>query len=246
MRRFRRSELKSGNERHWSGRGNFELNQLSTEYECLNQLIHYWYCCAAGKHLITCGGIALVMHPTAENSGSKEKHTFDLSAYASDGGHAIAELFCVSAALWPEKMRKTIKKVLKADSDPHRLIFYNQEAKSAYPTKKAGVYIFAIDVGPGAVSPGCCTDPRRLADLWPGDPVSISIGRARVNSDEDYILDLCDEVLSRRSNRPHKFTFSLGIRGIHCPLMLTIPSSISSSNTGNISTRNPSPSLTTK
>jgi hypothetical protein len=53
MRRFRRSELKSGNERHWSGRGNFELNQLSTEYECLNQLIHYWYCCAAGKHLTT-------------------------------------------------------------------------------------------------------------------------------------------------------------------------------------------------
>lgn len=151
-------------------------------YECLNQLIHYWYCCAAGKHLMSCGCTALVMHPTAENSGSKEQHTFDLDACVSNGGHVIAEVFCVSEALWPQKMSKTIKKVLKADGDPHHLIFYNGEAKPAYPTKKAGIYIFAIDAGSGAVSPVFCTDPRRLTDLWPGDPVAAAMFSRKMES----------------------------------------------------------------
>jgi hypothetical protein len=152
-------------------------------YECLNQLIHYWYCCAAGKHLMTCGCTALVMHPTAENSGSKEKHTFDLEACASDGAHVIAEVFCVSEALWPAKMRKTLKKVLAAEGNPHRLIFYNLEAKPTYPTKKAGVYIFGVEIGSGAVSPVCCTDPRRRIGLWRGDPVPIPSRGSRFSCD---------------------------------------------------------------
>jgi hypothetical protein len=188
-------------------------------YECLNQLIHYWYCCAAGKYLMTCGCTKLVMHPTAENSGSKGEHAFNLGAYTGDGTRVIAEVFCVSEALWQAKMRKTIKKVLEAGNEPHRVIFYNREAKLVYPTRKAGVYIFAIDVASGGgVSPICCTEPRRLIDLWPGDPVSAPKGRSRADSDEHYILDLCDEVLSQQSRRQHRFGFLVGDNGHPLPV----------------------------
>src|SRR5687767_1169436 len=43
-------------------------------YECLNQLIHYWYCCAAASYLLSLGYRDLRTRPTAEESTSDENN----------------------------------------------------------------------------------------------------------------------------------------------------------------------------
>ena len=74
-------------------------------------------------------------------------------------------MFCVSTSLWPEKLRKSYKKLMKLDSDARRLIFYNLDAKSEYDAKKRpGAYFLAIDPA-GAIRLACQTDPRPLAGI---------------------------------------------------------------------------------
>ena len=54
-------------------------------YECLNQLIHYWYCCAAALHLLNSHYTNVEIRPTATDSRSKDKHAVDVAATAPDG-----------------------------------------------------------------------------------------------------------------------------------------------------------------
>lgn len=47
---------------------------------------------------------------------------------------------------------------------------------------------------------------------------SIAITRATKQRDEEYVLDLCDEVLNLKGNRQHKFDFLLGDTGRKLPV----------------------------
>lgn len=136
-------------------------------YECLNQIIHYWYCCAAGRHLIEHGYTQLWMRPTAADSNPAGEVGYDIQAQSPDGIQIIGEVFCVSEGLWPQKMKDTYKKLSDDKSEARRLIFYNCEAKQHYKAKRAGAYFLTIAAPSGDVSLACATDSRPLAGVSP-------------------------------------------------------------------------------
>jgi hypothetical protein len=136
-------------------------------YECLNQLIHYWYCCAAARHLLTWDYSGVEIRPTGTDNWSKDTDAVDVVGTAPDGVQVLGEVFCVSTSLWPEKLRKSYKKLMKLDSDARRLIFYNLDAKPEYdPKKRLGAYFLAINAT-GSVTLACQTDHRSLTGIAP-------------------------------------------------------------------------------
>lgn len=62
----------------------------------------------------------------------------------------LAEVFCVSKALWPQKMHKT-RKILNTSSAPARFIYYNREAKESYSPKMERLGIFGVTATTGEV-----------------------------------------------------------------------------------------------
>lgn len=118
-----------------------------SHYECINQLIHYWYCCAGATYLFGKGFRNLIMRPTGHDNVSGDdtgEGPFDLEADHPIHGRLVAEVFCVSQGLWPEKMRKTRIK-LSASSAEIRCIFYNSEAKPSYRPKTEWLIILGVD-----------------------------------------------------------------------------------------------------
>lgn len=134
-------------------------------YECLNQLIHYWYCCAAASHLLQLGYTELHARPTAADNTSNDNDAFDLKARHPDGISVVGEVFCVSPVLWPEKVRKTAANLMKAPPDSLRLIYYNREAKETYGAKRQGLFFFGIEASTGDVKLVCSTDKRVLPGI---------------------------------------------------------------------------------
>lgn len=134
-------------------------------YECLNQLIHYWYCCAAASYLLRLGYGDLLTRPTAEESTSDENDAFDILASHPDGVTIVGEVFCVSSGLWPIKMKKTARKLSAAPPNSLRLIFYNLEVKEAYRAKRQGLFFFGIGAPAGDVELVCSTDQRKLPGI---------------------------------------------------------------------------------
>lgn len=118
-----------------------------SHYECINQLIHYWYCCAGATYLFGKGFENLVMRPTGHDNVADDQTTegpFDLEADHPEHGRLVAEVFCVSQGLWAEKMRKTRIKLSKSSAEI-RCIFYNSEAKPRYLPKTEWLVILGVD-----------------------------------------------------------------------------------------------------
>jgi len=136
-------------------------------YECLNQLVHYWYCCRAAEFLLHAGYQGLQARPTAHDNvraktEAERGRPFDIEAIHPSRGSLVAEVFCVSEALWTQKMLETRAR-LQSSSAACRAVFYNLEAKPAYQPKMENVAVFGIDRR-GAVSLLCSTYP---AQSWP-------------------------------------------------------------------------------
>jgi hypothetical protein len=127
-----------------------------SHYECINQLIHYWYCCAAAKHLLRKGFTSLTMRPTGHDNatdlGDDERTSgpYDLEARHYRLGTLAGEVFCVSGALWPQKMAKTRAK-LASSSASVRAVFYNVEAKPNYSPQMERLVVFGIESPSGTV-----------------------------------------------------------------------------------------------
>jgi hypothetical protein len=136
-------------------------------YECLNQVIHYWYCCAAAVYLLRLGYRGLHVRPTAEESTSAKNDAFDIIASHSTGVTIVGEVFCVSPSLWPAKVRKAVKKMTAAAPASRKLVFYNREAKEAYCAKREGVFFLGVRVPSGEVELVCTTDARGLPGITP-------------------------------------------------------------------------------
>ena len=68
---------------------------------------------------------------------------YDLQASHAGLGRFVGEVFCVSQALWQQKMRDTRAKLAKSDA-PIRAIFYNCEAKPSYRPKMDRLVVFGI------------------------------------------------------------------------------------------------------
>lgn len=137
-------------------------------YECLNQIIHYWYCCAAAKHLIQHGYTDLRLLPTAVDNAPKGRTGYDIQARSPEDIQIIGEVFCVSEGLWGDKIRKSYKKLARDESGARRLIFYNCEAKDHYTAKRRpGAYFLTIVAPSGDVRLACATDARPLAGISP-------------------------------------------------------------------------------
>jgi hypothetical protein len=113
-------------------------------YECLNLLVHYWYCCAAGLHLFGMGYTRLEMRPTAKDNVATGRDVYDIVAFTQRSQAVVAEVFCVSTALWPTKMSKTLKKLQNAPSECLRFVYYNLEAKPKYRSKRDGISFYSI------------------------------------------------------------------------------------------------------
>jgi hypothetical protein len=113
-------------------------------YECLNQLIHYWYCCAAGLHLFDIGYTTLHMRPTAEDNVSTESDVYDVVAFGEGSQTVVAEVFCVSTSLWSFKMSRTLKKLQNAPAECLRFVYYNLESKPKYRSKRYGISFYGV------------------------------------------------------------------------------------------------------
>lgn len=140
-------------------------------YECLNQLIHYWYCCAAASHLLRLGYTELRTRPTAEENASDDNDAFDVVASHPDGIFVVGEVFCVSSGLWPIKVKKTAAKLMKAPTDSFRLVYYNREAKDPYRARRQGLLFFGVSAPTGEVELVCSTDKRGLPGIAPRHPL---------------------------------------------------------------------------
>jgi hypothetical protein len=122
-----------------------------SHYECINQLIHYWYCCAAARHLLSMGFPEIVMRPTGhDNAADGEEDAFDLDGTHPQLGRLVGEVFCVSEALWDSKMGKTRRKLEDSDA-PIRAAFYNVEAKPKYRPKMKRLTVLGIESPSGVV-----------------------------------------------------------------------------------------------
>jgi hypothetical protein len=111
-------------------------------YECLNQLIHYWYSCAAGIHLYSRGYENIVLRPTGTYSKSKKNDHYDIVAAHLRGQKVVGEVFCVSEVFWSTKMQKTKAKLNKhAPVQSRRLIYYNTEARKAPYSPRTGRFV---------------------------------------------------------------------------------------------------------
>jgi hypothetical protein len=127
-------------------------------YECLNQLVHYWYCCAAARHLGQNDYANIQVRPTGHDNVPTDngdgqpipERVFDIEARHPSFGRVVAEVFCVSPALWPEKMRKT-RNSLKYESADARFIYYNLEVKHSYSPKMDRLAVFGVIAGTGDV-----------------------------------------------------------------------------------------------
>ena|SRR5690606_20397999 len=127
-----------------------------SHYECINQLIHYWYCCAAAKHLLSEGFTSLVMRPTGHDNATDLGDTeanggpYDIEAHHAQFGEIAAEVFCVSQALWRQKMSKTLAKLAQSPASV-RAVFYNAETKPKYRPKMERLVVYGIDAPSGLV-----------------------------------------------------------------------------------------------
>jgi len=136
-----------------------------SSYECLNQLLHYWYCCAGASFLLDSGFGNLVMRPTGhDNMNEGHLSAYDLEAKHPEYGDLVGEVFCVSRALWRQKIDATRGKLATSDADI-QVIFYNAEAKPAYVPKSTWPAIFTIDVSGPVVRRLHCPHPV----LWPAE-----------------------------------------------------------------------------
>jgi len=151
-------------------------------YECVNQLIHYWYCCAAARHLVGNGYIEIQVQPTGHDNvpddegdeGQARERVFDLEARHPSIGLLVAEVFCVSVALWPQKMNKTRKNLSDSTADV-RLVYYNREAKQSYCPKMERIGVFGVIARTGEVQqifarfsrqvPGVAAQPGAAGDV---------------------------------------------------------------------------------
>jgi len=148
-------------------------------YECLNQLIHYWYCCAAASYLLRLGYCDLRMRPTAEESTSDHNDAFDVLASHPDGVKIVGEVFCVSSGLWPMKVKKAVTKLMSAPPDFLRLIFYNREAKETYRARRQDIYFLGVGAPMGDVELVCATDGRVLPGIAPNHRLQRTADAAR-------------------------------------------------------------------
>jgi len=119
-----------------------------SHYECVNQLIHYWYCCAASKFLLNEGYQNLIVRPTGHDNikqldDESNDGPYDIEAIHPEIGRIVGEVFCVSEALWRQKIGKTCKKLIKS-SAKKRFVFYNIEAKRTYQCKTNEIAIYGI------------------------------------------------------------------------------------------------------
>lgn len=121
-----------------------------SHYECINQFIHYWYCCAAAGHLLGLGWVDLVMRPTGHDNTAEGADAFDVEATHPALGRITGEVFCVSPALWAQKMAKTRAKLARSNA-PIRAAFYNLEAKESYRPKMERLKIFGVEMRSGVV-----------------------------------------------------------------------------------------------
>jgi len=127
-----------------------------SHYECINQLIHYWYCCASAHYLLNSGFGSLVMRPTGHDNatdlGDDERvpGPYDIEAAHPSRGKLVAEVFCVSEALWTQKMGKTREK-LKESPAPIRAVFYNVDAKPTYQSKMERLIVYGVHAPNGEV-----------------------------------------------------------------------------------------------
>lgn len=75
-------------------------------YECLNQLIHYWYCCAAGIHLYSRGYENIVLRPTGTYSKSKKNDHYDIVAAHLGDKKLLERYFASQRSSGRQKCRK--------------------------------------------------------------------------------------------------------------------------------------------
>lgn len=150
-----------------------------SHYECLNQLIHYWYCCAAAAYLLRRGFTQLRIRPTghdnANDLGDDESNgtPYDIRARHKRFGRIVGEVFCVSKALWPQKMAKTRTKLANSKA-ALRAVFYNMESKPAYKPKMSGLIVFGVRESK--------YDVVQLASTTKSWDKMLNSGRKRLNS----------------------------------------------------------------
>jgi hypothetical protein len=122
----------------------------------VNQLIHYWYCGISASHLLSLGFTSIEVRPTGHDNATdlgddeKDGGPFDLAARHPSLGRLAGEVFCVSEALWPQKMAKTRAKLAKSKADV-LAVFYNAEAKTSYAPKMSNLVVLGITAETGGV-----------------------------------------------------------------------------------------------
>jgi hypothetical protein len=89
---------------------------------------------------------------------------FDLEARHPETGRLVAEVFCVSAALWPQKMNKT-RRSLKGSLADVRFIYYNREAKDCYSPKLERLGVLGIIARTGEVQQIYARFDRQVAGV---------------------------------------------------------------------------------
>jgi hypothetical protein len=128
-------------------------------YECLNQLIHYWYCCSAALHLVSCGYTDIRMRPTGAENVDGDRGAYDLEAFHPSEAPVIAEVFCVSRSLWEKKKSGSIKKLAASATGVLRSIYYNEECKPALKARIPGFRFYGVTAHSGNVRLICDTNP---------------------------------------------------------------------------------------
>jgi len=137
-----------------------------SHYECINQLIHYWYCCAAARHLLKLGFRRLEIRPTGHDNANDladdeaDGGPYDIRAVHDRLGTIVGEVFCVSDRLWWQKMKKTRAKLEKSKAAV-RAVFYNEESKPSWRPTLRGLVAFGVRAASSQVVEIACT-----ADLW--------------------------------------------------------------------------------
>lgn len=102
------------------------------------------------------------MRPTGHGSNAGGVHGFDIAVEMNQALLVCAEVFCVSDALWGEKLSKTAKKLVTAKHVPataYRLIYCNERAAPKKGTETPGVIICSIGAL-GSVDLLQSNDPR--------------------------------------------------------------------------------------
>lgn len=81
-----------------------------------------------------------------------------------------------------------------------------------------GIRDMTVDKFNGLIKNGTITIKRSGNSIYHVEPKASSTISSRANSDESYVIDLCDEVLGLKASRQHRFDFLCGDTGTKLPV----------------------------